>query len=105
MDGVPYYFDFYQDFSCVTLNGKQIQNVSTRDLFEVIVKTESANTLMEANHYNSQRSDYQRSEQIWAAADKWVKEERAFKKHSKKISGKQAFENLESALADLGVDV
>lgn len=105
MAGVPYCFEFYQDFSCVTLNGKQIQDVPARDLFELINQTESANTFTEANHYNSQRLDYQRSEQIWAAAEKWEKAERAFEKHSKKISGIQAGKNLDRVLKDLGVDV
>ena len=105
MDGVPYYFDFYQDFSHLILNGTQIQDISTLNLFELIYEEEGANISIKADNYNSQALDYRRSKEIWKAAEKYVKEERAWKKHNKKIGAKESYKNWKCALKDLGVEI
>ena len=105
MDGVPYYFDFYQDFSCIALNGEQIQDVSRLKLFELINETERENTVTVVDDYCSHEVDYRRREQLWKAAEKYVKEERAWEKHNKKIGAKKAYKNWKRAVKDLGVDI
>lgn len=104
MDGVPYYFDFYQDFSCITLNGKQAQDVFPLNLLELINETERENTVTVVNNDCSYEMDYQTREQLWKAAEEYVEEERAWKKHNKKIGAKKAYKNLKRALKDLGVE-
>lgn len=103
MDGVPYYFDFYQDFSCIALNGEPIQDVSTLNLVELISEPKRENTSTVVD-YCPHEVDYQLREQLWKAQKKYVKEERAWKKHNKKIGAKKSYKNLKCALKDLGVE-
>ena len=105
MDGVPYYFDFYQDFSCITLNGKQAQDVLALNLLELINETERENTVTVVDNDCSYEVDYQLREQLLKAAENQIKEERAWKEHNKKIGAKKAYKNWKRAVKDLGVDI
>lgn len=95
MDGIPYFIDFYQDFSIVTL-GNSDNRVCIPEIIEEIINPKLIDVKQQNN--NLYLEERRRSEEFWSNFHKMEKKEakaeKKWKRHHKKVSTKQAIKNL-----------
>lgn len=84
IDGIPYYIDFYQDFSAMRLNGHLVADLPVASIIEFISNLKAETEIYDVcNHTHSAKS-YQRSQEFREALDNFNKKEKKLAKEWKR---------------------
>lgn len=102
IDGVPYMIDFYQDFSTDALENSG-NGICIPEIIEGIMNPRMINVQQQS--YNPSLEERLRSMEFLDLVErerkKEIKAEKKWKKHHRKVSGKQAIKNFNTVYEEI----